>query len=172
MQAGWWQKKKSPKTKEKYKNKQKYKQKKHWEHRQEHEVHRRHSAENRTDKPTTTITTTTTTEAKERTEPAKGWGACGATLGTGQRSQGWCETGRRLPCKVPTAHLGFSILLKDTSTCSYSEPGFKPATFWLLHDQLYLLSSSRPCYHQSNCLESNEVLFLAAYVVVFLERQQ
>ena len=45
------------------------------------------TAENRTDE----LTTTTTTEAEVRTEPTKGRGACGETLGTGQRSPGWCD---------------------------------------------------------------------------------
>ena len=37
---------------------------------------------------------------------------------------------------------GFSILLKDTLTCSQGEPGFEPATFQLWDDLLYILSNS------------------------------
>ena len=46
------------------------------------------------------------------------------------------------------AILGFSILLKDTSTCSSVPPqgswGFEPATFWILVHQLYPMSYSQP----------------------------
>ena len=43
--------------------------------------------------------------------------------------------------KVPTAHhdnLGFGILLKGSSACSYGSQGFEPATFGLLYDPLIL----------------------------------
>ena len=42
------------------------------------------------------------------------------------------------------AILGFTILLKDTSTCSSVPPGFKPAIFRSLVHQLYPLSYSCP----------------------------
>ena len=44
------------------------------------------------------------------------------------------------------AILGFSILLKDTSTCGSAagEPGLKPVTFQSLVHQLHPLSFSRP----------------------------
>ena len=46
------------------------------------------------------------------------------------------------------SNLGFSILLRDTSTCSSAQPspelGFEPATFQSLIDLLYPLGYSRP----------------------------
>ena len=39
------------------------------------------------------------------------------------------------------SNLGFSILLKDTWTCSLEEPGIQPTTFWLLDNPPWLLSS-------------------------------
>lgn len=52
---------------------------------------------------------------------------------------------QRLPCKVVTwSNLGFSISLKDTSTCRQGSRGIDPATFRLLDDPLYLLGHSQP----------------------------
>ena len=50
------------------------------------------------------------------------------------------------------SNLGFSILLKDTLTCSWKEPGFEPPTFRLLDKPLYLLTYSRTL-HEYNISE-------------------
>ena len=41
-------------------------------------------------------------------------------------------------------NMGFSIMLKDTSTCNWEELSFELAIFQLLDDLLYLLSYSSP----------------------------
>ncbi len=52
--------------------------------------------------------------------------------------------------------LGFSILLKDTSTCRPEESGIEPLILWLVDDTLYLLSHNRP--RQCSCEQSQRCL--------------
>ena len=62
----------------------------------------------------------------------------------------WCL---RLWCKVPAAHLAFSVLLKNTSTCK-GEPGFKPAILWSLDNLLHTICFSFALFcNRFNCYQ-------------------
>ena len=69
----------------------------------------------------------------------------------------------RCQLQATRGNLGFSILLKDTSTCSWGEPGFEPVTFRLLYDPLDLLSYS--CLFFGFCL----FIFFTSELTVVLD---
>ncbi|XP_038564992.1 vasodilator-stimulated phosphoprotein-like isoform X3 [Micropterus salmoides] len=67
----------------------------------------------------------------------------GRNLKQNHRS-GWADSHSHTGGTAARGNSGFSILPKNTSTCSLEEPGIKPPTFQLTGNLLHLLSHSRP----------------------------